>query len=362
MTSDKSQERSPGDYPVADVAALRLFYQSTLDAMAPNVAVIARGGRILAVNVAWRAFLTEHGIEDPDFDVGGDYLALCDREGDPDSLAMAAGIRALLEGGTGPFRLEYPCRWTRGRRWSRMSALRVGSLAQPYVIVSHEDITDILYREQKQREMTGRLLLAEDEERRRIGRDIHDGAAQKLAAAKLLLARGPVGVADAQTLLTEAIDELRTLSDHLHPPMLEPLGLAAAIRRLAMRFGRDTGLDVALHLPEQLPRLARPTEITLYRATQEALENVAAHSGSARVEVRLTADGGKARLAVRDFGQGLAEGRGGDGDGLGGLRLRVEQLGGGVTLEPSTPGLCLVVELPMQPAGTADLIGGVDGA
>lgn len=361
MTIDKAQERSPGDRPVADVAAMRLFYQSTLDAMAPNVAVIARDGRILAVNVAWRTFLEDHEIDDPDFRVGGDYLALCEREGDPDSLAMAKGIRTLLDGGPGPFRLEYPCRWAKSPRWSRMSAVRVGSLAQPYAIVSHEDITEALHRERRQREMTGRLLLAEDEARRRVGRDIHDGAAQKLAAAKLLLARGGAGVAEAQDLLSEAIEDLRILSDHLHPPMLEPLGLAAAVRRLAARFGRDAGLEVTLDLPGELPRLARATEITLYRAAQEALENVAAHSGSARAEIRLAADHEAARLAVRDFGQGLAEGRGADGDGLGGLRLRVEQLGGAVTLEPATPGLCLTVRLPLLRADATDRVGGVDG-
>ncbi len=360
MTIDKSADREHGDQPIADTAAMRLFYQSTLDAMAPNVAVIDPTGVIVAMNTAWRQFLKDNDIADPDFRMGGNYLALCEREGDPDSLAMAAGVRDLLAGGPSPFRLQHRCRWTGGKRWSRMSAVRVGSRRHPFVFVSHEDITDTLQGQQRQREMTGRLLLAEDEERRRIGRAIHDGAAQKLAAAKLLLSRGPAAVADAQALLTEAIEELRTLSDNLHPPMLEPLGLVAAIRRLASHFGRDAGVEMSLRLPEALPRLARPVEITLYRAAQEALENVAAHSGSARAEISLAVDGEISRLTVRDFGQGAVDDSG-DGDGLGGLRLRVAQLGGQVIFTPASPGMSLTVEVPCLPAEEPDLIGTTGG-
>ncbi len=349
-TRRRPPEGDAADGPVAETAALILFYQSTLDAMSPNVAVLNRSGEIIAVNTAWRRFLSDNNLTDPDFHLGGNYLDLCERAEDKDSLLMAERIQGLIAGGPGPVRHDYRCRWTGGRTWSRMSAVRVGRASSPYVILSHEDISAKLGDDILRREMSGRLLLAEDEERRRIGRDIHDGAAQKLAAAKLMLARGEAGAVDAKVLLAEAIEDLRALADRLHPPMLEPLGLCAALRRLAGRFGREAGIEMVIGLPESFPRLARPVEITLYRAAQEGLENVHRHSGSARAELSLIIDDDdRVRLCVRDHGRGLAEAAD-VGEGLAGLRLRVEQLGGRTVLQEVSPGAELLVELPVLEA------------
>jgi len=354
MDTPQAPANSEGepDRPVADVAAMRLFYQSTLDAMAPSVAVLTPGGRIIAVNRSWRRFLTENAIVERGFRIGGDYFELCDRVGDADTAAIAAGMRALIRGDPGPFRHEYLCPWTGGGRWSRMSAVRVGSDKRPYLILSHEEITEQKRALDRQREVTGRLLLAEDEERRRIGRDLHDGAAQKLAAAKLILGRGrgPESIAEAQDLLSEAIGELRAIADRLHPPMFDPLGLCAAVRRLVGRFIRETGIAVTLALPEDFPRLARPVEITFYGAAQEALNNIRRHSGSHKASLSLEVENDVCvRLTVRDHGKGGTAMA--DGDGLAGLRLRVEQLGGTLVLTTARPGLTLTVRMPNQPEG-----------
>lgn len=361
MTTEISRKSPPGERPVADVQAMRVFYQSTLDAMAMSVAVLSPKGVIIAVNASWAQFLADNALSDPGLAIGGNYLDLCRRKADPDSLTIAAALTALIGGGPGPFRLEYPCPWTTGNRWSRMSAVRVGSSTSPFVILSHEDITEQREIRLRQREITGRLLLAEDEERRRLGRELHDGAAQKLAAAKLILGRGqaPEAVAEAQQLLSEAISDLRGISDRLHPPMFDPLGLVAAIRRAVGRFSRETGVAVALSLPEAFPRLARPVEITLFGAAREALDNIRLHSGSpkASLSLQVETDEPCVRLTVRDHGKGGAPA---EGDGLAGLRLRVEQLGGSLTLARARPGLTMTVRLPVLPA-EADAAGADGG-
>lgn len=335
-----------------DFDAMRLFYQSTLDAMSPNVAVLDRNGVVVSVNVAWVRFIETYAIAETGLALGESFLELCERKLEPDFRIICAGVKALLDGGQGPFRHEYLCPWIGDGHWSRLSAVRVGSPRMPFIIVSHEDITQQRLADQRRRDSVGRLLLAEDEERRRIGRELHDGAAQKLAAAKLILARGPEACAEAQEVLAEAIVDLRTLADRLHPPILEPLGLCAAIRRHVTRFSRETGFATELDMPDSLPRLPQAVEITLYRAAQEALENVARHSGSREAELSLQAEDGVIRLSVRDHGKGAGGVR--DGDGLAGLRLRVEQLGGAVTLLDATPGLKLTVELPLPSAGAQD--------
>lgn len=361
MTTEISRKAPPEERPVADVKAMRVFYQSTLDAMAMNVSVINAMGVIIAVNASWVQFLADNDISEPGLTIAGNYLELCERAADPDSLTIAAGLRALIAGGPGPFRHEYPCPWTTGSRWSRMSAVRVGSATAPFVILSHEDITEQREGRLRQREITGRLLLAEDEERRRLGRELHDGAAQKLAAAKLILGRGssPEAVADAQQLLSEAIGELRGIADRLHPPMFDPLGLVAAVRRIVGRFSRETGIPVALCLPESFPRLARPVEITLFGAAREALDNIRLHSGAEKATLSLAVETDEpcVRLTVRDHGKGGAPA---EGDGLAGLRLRVEQLGGSVALTKAAPGLTLTVRLPVLPA-EADAAGADGG-
>lgn len=355
MTVNNSRAEEGGvlaDRPHFD--AMRLFYQSTLDAMAPNVAVLNAKGTIVSTNTSWVTFVATHKIDEVGLSMGENFLDLCDRKSSEaaDFEIIRNGMRALFAGGPGPFRHEYLCPWIGNGHWSRMSAVRVGSMRTPFVIISHEDVTEQRQARRRELDITGRLLLAEDEERRRIGRELHDGAAQKLAAAKLILARGPEACGEAQEVIAEAIVELRALADRLHPPILEPLGLCAAIRRHVTRFGREAGFTTKLDVPDDLPRLARPIEITLYRAVQEALENVVRHSGSREAELSLAAAGDLVQLSVRDYGKGGAGFK--DGDGLAGLRLRVEQLGGAVSITEATPGLRLSVELPLQAAESAE--------
>lgn len=336
------------------------FYESALDAFTSNVAIIDAAGEILAVNDAWVQFIDLNNLKTPNHGVGCNYLAFCDRLGTPGGDAVAAGLRALIAGGDGPFRHEYVMPLDTGPRWVKLSAVRVGRPDRPFLILAHEDISTQRRAEQGLREATARLLNAEDTERRRIARELHDSTAQHLAGAKLMLrgldAKNPVEAGavhdEVAGLLSNALDEIRSFAYLLHPPALEHLGLAAAIRQFATGFSRRADLGVTIDIPEDFPRLSYATEIALYRVVQEALANVLGHSGSQRAVVRLRIAGEMVLLTVRDFGSGLPPKRGVvHGVGLEGMRLRLEFLKGHLSLRNAEPGLQLEAWTPFLPEG-----------
>lgn len=202
----------------------------------------------------------------------------------------------------------------------------------------------------------------EEEQRRRLARELHDGLGQLLTALKVQLellepkGRGQVreGVAVARQLAERALREARELSHLLRPQVLDDLGLPAALRWLARTLRESTGLEVVVSCPEHLEKLAPDLQTLLFRVAQEALTNVLKHGGTAKAWVELEADGGAVRLQVRDQGRGFAvedlvSGTLGGG-GLRGMRDRVELFGGRFRVETSPGrGTCITVTLP---AGT----------
>jgi len=336
------------------------FYESALDGLTANVAVLDSEGVIVAVNDAWAQFATLNDFQLENHGVGANYLAFCDGLGTTDAEAVAAGLRALLAGGPGPFRFEYAMPSEVGPIWAKMSAVRLGRTDQSFLIVAHEDISIQRRAEASLREVTARLLNAEDDERRRIARDLHDSTAQYLAGAKLMLQRldstDPANTARVRDevggLLTSALEEIRSFAYLLHPPALEHLGLAAAIRQFAIGFSRRAAVGVTIDIPDDFPRVSHAIETALYRVVQEALANVHRHSGSLRAVVSLRVAGEMILLTVRDFGAGLPEaGETIPGVGLEGMRLRLEFLKGHLSLRNAGPGLALEAWAPLVVGG-----------
>ena len=182
--------------------------------------------------------------------------------------------------------------------------------------------------ESERRESTRRVLDAQESERLRVSRELHDEVGQTLTAVLLQLGRiakhAPPELAseldDAQERARETLEEVRRISRELRPEALDDLGLASALVALSERFG----LDVTRRLDRDLPTLDEETELVIYRVAQEALTNVARHSGSGRVELELSASNGSLTLRVLDEGRGIdAE----DGGGLRGMRERAVLVG-----------------------------------
>src|SRR5882672_3191524 len=219
---------------------------------------------------------------------------------------------------------------------------------------TNTDIEDRKEAEEELRRVSGQLFRAQEEERRRIARDLHDSTAQHLvllaAALKRLQnsasARGPKFrpvFSEAQELAALALREVRTLSYLLYPPMLDESGLEDAISHYVEGYGERTGVQVNVQVSPRLGRLGRDTEMVLFRVVQESLTNVQRHSGSRRASVRLKRIKDQVILEIRDEGRGM--GRKVEkirkilpGVGITSMRERVRQIGGGLEIESTSKG------------------------
>jgi two-component system NarL family sensor kinase len=331
------------------------LYESILDAVPANVALLNRRGEIIAANDAWIQFAELHEISIGEYGLGVNYSAFCDQQDTSDGALAAKGLRNLLVGEGETFHLEYEMPLAGGVLWARITARRIERADKSLVIITHEDITVQRRAQAALGRATAALLHAEDDERRRIARELHDGTAQYLTGAKLMLAglkseTRADKVREVEALLTNALEELRSLSYVLHPPALEDLGLGPAIRQMAEGFARRTGLALQIEIAEDFPKMGRPTEIALYRVAQEALANVHRHSGSPRATINLRLAGEMVLLSIRDYGVGFTGGGATTaGVGLAGMRLRLEFVNGHISLTSAVPGLLVEAWAPFSP-------------
>ncbi len=227
--------------------------------------------------------------------------------------------------------------------------------------------TEIAVREKAElhlRRLSLRLMTLQDEERRRIARDLHDTTGQTLAAIKMSIALirqikgAPVGleplIDDLNALADEALQEVRTTSYLLHPPLLDEAGIASAARWFVEGFARRSGVDVQCEIPDKLERPPRECELVLFRVLQESLTNVHRHSEATAATVRLFREAGEFHLEISDNGRGFSEESlrklGGtnhkSGVGISGMRERVRELNGKFEVSSLQPGTAIRVTLP----------------
>ena len=225
--------------------------------------------------------------------------------------------------------------------------------------------------------LSQRLLRVQDEERRRVARDLHDSTGQTLTALKIcvsLLQRKLEKDEDKETydeisgiarLVDEALQEIRTTSYLLHPPTLDESGFTSAAQWFVAGFAQRSGMKVHVDFAPELERLPAAIEIALFRVLQESLTNVHRHSGTSAVEVRFLRQSQAAILEVRDYGRGMPKewlSRVGpavdSGVGLAGMRERLNELKGGLEIEAADPGTRLraIVPLLAEPDRFAHII------
>lgn len=218
--------------------------------------------------------------------------------------------------------------------------------------------------EESLRHLSGRLMRSQDEERRRIARELHDGLGQYLVAVKMSLdvlamtspndAKLAECLADATRQIETAISETRTMSHLLHPPLLDEIGLESAIVWYAEGFAKRSGITVDVKISPSLGRLETETETALFRVVQECLTNIHRHSDSSTAKVRLSRDRGEIRLEVSDEGKGMFSAQGDNhsklatpGIGLQGIRERARQLEGTVEIASDNGrGTTVIVTIP----------------
>jgi PAS domain S-box-containing protein len=211
------------------------------------------------------------------------------------------------------------------------------------------------------RRLSSRMMTMQDEERRRIAREIHDGLGQELAAAKMILdgilARDSSpylrqASQDASQLIDRAISQVRTISHLLHPPLLDEVGLVSALRWFLEGLSERSGIRTVLEVdPPDLGRLRSELETAIFRIIQEALTNMFRHSGAHNGTVTLIKKDGNITVTVRDDGKGIEEQviqlrPESLGVGIGGMRQRVTELGGSLRLANANPGTVVEVVIP----------------
>ena len=211
--------------------------------------------------------------------------------------------------------------------------------------------------ETERRESGGRMLAAQENERRRVARDLHDEVGQTMAGLTLELghlARGaPAGLAAE---LERAREETRDLSAalqrivrQLRPDALDDLGLGSALAHLSETFTDRFGIRVKRELASRLPPLDPSVELVVYRVAQESLTNIGRHSGASLAEMALTGEGGNLRLIVRDNGRGMNGAP--PGSGIRGMRERALLLGANLSID-SPAGSGTTVQLDMRVPGS----------
>jgi signal transduction histidine kinase len=213
------------------------------------------------------------------------------------------------------------------------------------------------------RRLSSALIVTQDEERRRIARELHDGLGQELSAAKMMLdgiLRPDIteewkarAAADSSALVDHAIQQVRSMSHLLHPPLLDEVGLSSALEQFLDGFSKRSGIATSMDVPQRrnFPRFRPELETAVFRIIQEALTNVFRHSGAQKAWVSLDNSENRIVVKVRDDGKGLDEQvtqfrPGSIGIGIGGMRQRVKEFGGEVRLQNANPGTLVEVIIP----------------
>jgi PAS domain S-box-containing protein len=231
------------------------------------------------------------------------------------------------------------------------------------------DITQRRRSEEDLGRLTSRLLQSQDDERRRIARDLHETTAQSLVAVGLNLARASSmlpeestqaagSLAESRSLVEQVLRDIRTLSYVLHPPLLDHRGLAESLRWYVDGFVKRSGIDVELGLPKELGPLPDSVETAFLRIVQECLTNIHRHSGSGRAVISLAVEDDRLVLRVEDFGSGIDEVRSSAsservqavGVGIPGMRERLRQLHGRLDIVGDAGGTIVTASVPLTSA------------
>ncbi len=232
-----------------------------------------------------------------------------------------------------------------------------------------ERTSDLDTANQNLRELSARLLQLQDDERRRIARELHDSVGQLLAALNMnlsevradveRLAKTATALSDSENLVQQMSSEVRTISHLLHPPLLDEAGLTSALRWYVDGFAVRSKIKVDLDLPNDFGRLPRESETAIFRVVQECLTNIHRHSGSSIARIRLRQRDRQVWIEIADKGKGIPlekrqeiESTGAPGVGIRGMRERLRQLGGTLEVNSNGSGTVVVVRLPIPEAAS----------
>lgn len=331
-------------------------FQQIIDGLPQQIALVDEDWTIVAVNPAWTKTAGLYGYDQ--LTPGTNYLAFCDEvaaQGHNPAGIAAKGIRDMKRNGAPSFSFVYVGK----DRWEgyafQLCVKRIEVARKTMYIVTRYDVTELVRLRQMREEFSHSLIEHQDEERRRMAREVHDSTMQLLASLGLSLGQirrspDPEATADIvdemQDLLGQVQRELRAFAFLAHPPAVSELGLATAMRQLAGGFARRTGLNIEVQADEP-QSLSPAAQVAVFRMVQEALSNVHRHAQAANVAIGLHQRRSILHVAVTDDGIGMpAKLR--IGVGLSSMRERIEEIGGRLMIRAAKPGTILMASVPMH--------------
>jgi signal transduction histidine kinase len=381
----------------ATAAARGEMADAVLDSLQDRIAVVDRHGTIIAVNAVWTDFWKQRPDVSPrDIGPGANYLSAWRHlaKPSPEMLTALDGIEAVCAGTSDSFHAEHNCELL-GEQRTCVTTVRPlrrpdggavilqrdvtavktptgpqlrgeGELSHRFAGAMPADISAKRRAESAAGEITAKLVAAQEEERTRIARELHDDLGQQLAlmAAQLdasdrvrprSLGQLRHGLSVARRTLQDIALTVHALSHRLHPGKLKVLGLLQTLQSLCRDVSRESKVAVGFEAREVPPGIPDDTALCLFRVAQEALQNAVKHSGARSVSMRLTRVARKLVLRVADDGKGfdmLASHQAGLG--LLTMRERVELCGGSLTIETVTGhGTAIEATVPLAPADHA---------
>jgi PAS domain S-box-containing protein len=342
---------------------------SILHSLREHLAVLDSAGVIVATTAQGPEFIPMNGMDVQDVRVGDDYLvtwrAAADA-GDPDAVAALEGVQAVYDGKVKFFEMEYRYQSRIGMRAFLISVTPLGTSARG-VVISQEDITLRKRHEEAIRELSGRLINAQEQERSRIARELHDDINQQVAMLAIELQQLKSSLPGESQARNERIDaiwkkthllslDIQRLSHQLHSSKLDHLGIVAALRGLCNELSGQGGIEIDFQF-RQVPVLNSDVSLSIFRVAQESLHNITKHANARRVQVELLGTGNSVLLRVSDDGDGFNPDTPEHKAGLGmiSMRERIRSVGGNISFS-STPSMGTQVEtiIPvLQESGAA---------
>ena len=331
---------------------------SILESLRNQMVVLDSEGTIVAATKRSREFSATARINPLDLQVGENYFDLCRAKveaGDSNVAAALAGVQAICTGERGYFELEYEYKSGIDQRWFLMSATPLKT-SDGGVVISHQDITERKRHEHAIQQLTGRLINAQEQERSRIARELHDDINQQVAMLAIELQQLEVSLPEDSSEGRQKVQglwkkthqlstEIQHLSHQLHSAKLEHLGIIPALRGLCNEFSEQHKIEADFQFRQVPPRLDSDISLSLFRVAQESLHNVVKHSQAKRVRLELVGTATKVVLRVSDDGVGFDTDAPANHTGLGmtSMTERIRLVGGALSVI-SRPSLGTQVE------------------
>jgi PAS domain S-box-containing protein len=338
-------------------------FRMILENAAIGMALLDASGRLLRVNPALQKLLGYSGKE-------LEKLTFVDIT-HPEDVALSSVLyRELVEGKRAGYRIKKRYLRKDGElcwAWLTVSAMRHEDGQFQYCVSTVEDITRQELAEQSVRQMSAAMVRIQEEEQRRIAREVHDSTSQEITALILNLgalkkaqdisSNAQKNIAECLALAKHMSNQIRTFSYLLHPPMLSEFGLWSALRMFVEEFRSRSGQRVTLEIATELEtdRLDPRREMALFRFVQEALANVHRHASSKSVSVKMQLGDGCIRASVADTGRGIpseimeginSPGGGRTGVGIAGMKERIHQIGGYLEVASDRRGTTVTAVVP----------------